>query len=702
MTNKQLPIILFLLLALSFSVKAQNQNKNWHFGIGLSINFNVLPLTIVQSNINVTEGASAVSDDNGQLLFYTSGHKIWNKNGVEMPNATGLLGNGPFNVPNVIGSGYRSVQIIKHPGNPKQFFVVSGDASEQPTRNLQYSIVDMTLDNGLGDVVPGQKNIQIMTNCSEHLSVFRGNDCNSYWLIARAENPQSARPLYAFKVDQNGFNNTPVISNPPSTLGSAGYDELYLLNDMETAVSINLGNVIAVKFDGNTGQFSNFQNVPNYIQGTGDLNGPFILSPDRTKMYIVEVYSSNVYQYDLNQIANPAAFLNSRTLAIAGHGNGNRFMNMRAGPDGHLYLLRRSYTVGVSSGIGRMTNANGPVGNTTYDYNFLNYQHPWGNYNMGYYTLGVNVESNPPADTVTNAAKDTLLCFNESVLLQSSIGNSGNYEWSNGSTQHSLSVAEPGTYWVRSFHNCRTTIDTFTVRKTSFTLQLPADTTICEGRSVTLDAYHPEIETYTWSTGAATASISVSQPGKYFVTATSGRCILSDTFKLSTQKAVLELSQGDTTICNTDPIEIIAKCNLLSTYAWSDGTQGPSIKPLATGTYSVTASNVCGEISKSVNINVVDCYCELWFPTAFSPNGDGLNDVFVPKIAQGCRFSNYKFKVYNRYGQLIFSTNQAGLGWDGTLKNRPSEQGVYYYKVEYVNYYTQASQVMSGSFSLLR
>jgi len=693
--------IFLLFLAIAATVLGQNQNKNWHFGIGISINFNVLPLTVVQSNIDVIEGAAAVSDDNGQLLFYTMGCKIWNKNGVQMPNATGLLGNGPFIGP-ISGSGYRSVQIIKHPGNPDQYYVVSGDAYEQPTRNLQYSLVDMSLDNGLGDVVPGQKNIQIMSNCSEYLSVFRGNDCKSYWLIARAENPQSARPMYAFKVDQNGFNNTPVISTPPSTLGSAGYDELYLLNDLETAVGINFGNVISMKFDGSTGFFSNFQQVPNYIPGVGELNGNFTLSLDRTKMYIVESYSSDVYQYDLNQIADPTAFLNSRTLAINGYGVGDRFTAMRAGPDGHLYLIRKNSSSALMSKITRMTNANGPVTNTTYDNNFLDYFHPWGAYTIGYFCLGVDVASNPPADTVQNPATDTLLCFDESVVLQSSIAHAASYEWSDGSNQRALTASAPGTYWVSSFYNCQTVIDTFIVRNTSFTLQLPPDTLICEGQSVILDAYHPAIETYTWNTGAATASVSVSEPGKYFVTATSGRCILADTFELSTQKAVLELSQGDTTICNTNPIEITAQCNLPSTYIWSDGTQGPTITPSTTGTYTVTASNVCGDISKGLDINIKDCYCELWLPTAFSPNGDGLNDVFVPKIAPGCSFSHYKFKVYNRYGQLIFSTNQAGLGWDGTMLNRAAEAGIYYYIVEYSNRYSDENKLYKGDISLIR
>lgn len=691
-----------LLLAMtSFHLWGQNQNKNWHFGIGISINFNVLPLTVTQSNINVIEGSAAVSDDNGQLLFYTMGSKIWNRNGVQMPNATGLLGNGPFNSP-VSGSGYRSVQIIKHPGNPNQYFVVSGDAYEQTTRNLQYSLVDMSLDNGLGDVVPTQKNIQIMTNCSEYLSVFRGNDCKSYWLVARAENPQTARPVYAFKVDQNGFNNTPVISSPPATLGSSGYDELYLLNDLETAVGINVWNVISIKFDGNTGVFSNFQPVQNSNTGVDEPNGNFTLSEDKTKLYIVESYSNNVYQYDLNLLSNPTAFLNSRSLAITGYGINDRFTNMRAGPDGHLYLIRKNSSSALNSRITRLTNANGPVTNMTYDNNFLNYQHPWGTYMLGYFTLGADVASNPPLDTIMNSPRDTLLCFEESATLQSSITNAPYYEWSDGSSQSSLQVAQPGTYWVKSSYNCQTVIDTFIVHNTSFTLQLPEDTAICAGKSINLDAYHPGIEHYSWNNGAASSSITVQEAGTYYVTATSGRCILSDTFKLSTIKAVLNINQADTTVCNTDPISITADCNLSSTYLWSDGTQGATITPAASGNYTVTASNICGEFSKSVSINVEDCYCELWFPTAFSPNGDGLNDVFGPKIAPGCSFSNYKFKVYNRYGQLIFSTNQAGLGWDGAHLNRTAEAGVYYYIVEYENRYSGVTKLYKGDLSLVR
>lgn len=688
-------IILFFLLTISFSARGQNQNKNWHFGSGISINFNVLPLSVVQSNIDVVESAAAVSDDNGQLLFYTSGHKIWNRNGAEMPNATGLLGNGPFSG-YIVGSGHRSVQIIRHPGNPDQYYVVSGDAYEQPTRNLQYSLVDMSLDNGLGDVVPAQKNIQVMNNCSEFLSVFRGNDCNSYWLIARAEQPASAKPVYAFKVDQNGFNPVPVISNPPPNLGTPGFDELYLLNDQETAVGVNKHNVIAINFDGNTGTFSNFQPVYSFMNSGGLANRAFALSLNRTKLYVIES-GVNVFQYDLDQIANPAAFSNSRTLAITD--TGSNFLNMRAGPDGHLYLLAR----GLSSKIARMTNADGPVSNTTYDNNFMEYMYPWMSPTaMGYYNLGTDVVSNPPPDTLYHPAKDTLLCFGESLVLQGSVTNAASYKWNDSSSQSTLTVSTPGTYWVRSVYKCQVTIDTIIVRNPAFTLQLPADTTICAGSSVLLDAYHPDFEAYSWSTGATTPSINISEAGKYFLTVKNGKCTLTDTFELNTQEAVLEISAGDTTICNTSFIELSATCNLPSTYTWSDGTQGAKITPSLTGSYTVTASNVCGTLSKSINITVKDCDCTLGFPTAFSPNGDGLNDVFVPKIVQGCHLSNYKFKVYNRYGQLVFSTNQAGMGWDGFQVNRAAEAGSYYYIVEYTDRYSGESKLHKGDLSLIR
>ncbi|GEM_PF-1438114 len=68
-------------------------------------------------------------------------------------------------------------------------------------------------------------------------------------------------------------------------------------------------------------------------------------------------------------------------------------------------------------------------------------------------------------------------------------------------------------------------------------------------------------------------------------------------------------------------------------------------------------------------------------PNAFSPNGDGLNDVFIPKLKLERAYSTFEFRVYNRYGQMVYNTANMNSGWDGTYKGRPQEKGVYFYKI---------------------
>lgn len=697
---KILCIICGFLPTLSF---AQGENNNWHFGFGMGINFNVLPLAVQQSQINVIESSAAVSDAQGQLLFYTMGCKIWDRNGVEMPNATGLLGNGPLYNGAPRGSGFRSTQIIKHPGNPNQYYVISGDAYEDQTYKAYYSLVDMSLNNGLGDVVPGQKNIQFMTNASEYLSVFRGNDCKSYWLIIRSEFGQP-KPVYAFKVDENGFHTTPVISYLPPQTGSAGYDQFLLLNDLSTAVSITFNEVLKAKFDGTTGQFVAFQTIPNYVAGQGEPNGNFALSTDRSKLYIVESYSSDVYQYDVNLLNNPTAFRNSRTLAITGYGVWNRFLSMRAGPDGNLYLLRTGmYGSANPSTIARFTNADQQVSAATvYTDNFLSYYQPWGNYNYTYMMMGSDVEVNPRADTVVNSVKDTLVCFADTLQLTAYDHNAAYYLWNDGTLGMTTTIRQDGTYWVYSTDNCRTLVDSFHVSFTDFDLALPEDTTLCEGKSITVDATHPGIDHYLWNDGDQNSIKNISRQGIYYVTATTGACSMSDTIRVSTIKPTVAILGNDTSVCNNDLIDVLATANPESSFTWNNGLQGAQIRPEQSGLYIVTATNVCGSFKDSIQIEVKDCICNVMMPNAFSPNGDGINDVFKPESSVGCNFMSYTMRVFNRYGQAVFYTDNADKGWDGYFNGAKAEAGVYMYTISYSNRYSKETKLIKGDIVLLR
>jgi gliding motility-associated-like protein len=99
------------------------------------------------------------------------------------------------------------------------------------------------------------------------------------------------------------------------------------------------------------------------------------------------------------------------------------------------------------------------------------------------------------------------------------------------------------------------------------------------------------------------------------------------------------------------------------------------------GIYSATVSNDCATIRDSIVVDYSDCECVLYAPDAFSPNADGVNDVFQPFACGDITFSS--LTVYNRWGELIFQTNSPPFTWDGTYKGEHCTTGVYVWRIDY-------------------
>lgn len=700
----RISVLFLFLLSCCFTYQlswSQGENMNWHYGKNVSVNFAQNPLVVNTSQLYTLEGCATVSDANGDLLFYTTGFKIWNKNGVEMPNATGLQGNGPLQPGQTLpaGSGYKSVQIIKHPGNPNQYFVVSGDPQELAVKKLYYHVVDMSLNAGLGDVVSGQKNIEIMSNVSEHLSVFSGTDCKSYWLIA-ATHGYSGQ-YYAFKIDATGFHNTPVINTLP--INFQGYKELFQAKDLHTAIGVTGTHLFTLQFDGINGTLTNFDTVSTVMGAPQYYNCAPGMSKDKSKFYFGNSSVSNLYQVDLNLLPNLSAVVNSRVEIIPPRPTFSFIYHLRAAPVGDkIYLIQSVYNSGSSQYISTLNNASQPAAQVVYTQDALPLFPPNFFSTSYYYTLGTDVVINPPSDTVFNRASDTLLCNRESYQLNCPNADAGQFLWSTGATSSGINVTQSGTYWVRSSNVCQMVYDTFHVSFVNPELTLPADTQLCAGKSLVIDAIAPGAETYLWNTGATDSRITVTEPGTYYVEVSQQGCKVSDTIHIEGLNAYVTILQNDTLICNNMPITVNATSNLESTFRWNDGTTGPVLNPSTSGQYIVTATNRCGDFSKSVNIEVVDCVCWAKVPDAFSPNGDGINDALRPMVAPGCNIQAFNFRIYNRYGQLVFTGIRPGQGWDGYFNGRPAENGTYMYQLEYTDIYSGKSTRTKGDITLLR
>ena len=95
-----------------------------------------------------------------------------------------------------------------------------------------------------------------------------------------------------------------------------------------------------------------------------------------------------------------------------------------------------------------------------------------------------------------------------------------------------------------------------------------------------------------------------------------------------------------------------------------------------------------------------NCACQFYIPNAFTPNGDGHNDVFLPKYQ--CLFINYELKIYNRYGQLIFVSRNAGNGWDGLFGGQQQPTGTYVWMLNYKDNLTGKEVRKNGTVVLIR
>lgn len=161
---------------------------------------------------------------------------------------------------------------------------------------------------------------------------------------------------------------------------------------------------------------------------------------------------------------------------------------------------------------------------------------------------------------------------------------------------------------------------------------------------------------------------------------------------------------NDTLLCSPASITLSAKEPYATSYLWQNGSTNDTQKIDSSGLYWVKLTDEYGCVkTDSINIKVQGCEnCRLFIPNAFTPNGDGLNDLF--EATPQCKYiglTSFDLRIYNRWGQLVFRTNDIHKGWDGIYKNQEVPQGVYIYVVKYSLLQNEPIQ-QHGTVTLLR
>lgn len=648
---------------------------------------------------------ASVCDREGNLLFYTDGTIVWSRNHMVMQNGFDINNNGnmapnTYYVEPVFGASTFNrdgVLIIPVPGSSHKYYIFSSPylylstfpLIQQWEGRIYCTVVDMEMANGLGAVDPAFRGIKIAEAEAGNLHAVTGEDCN-YWLLAY----HSSGSYHAFNITATGIDTIPVVS----TLSPLLSPNIFELNvsPNRRKVALAAGNEVQVcDFDPATGIFSNDQFI-------GGQQSRFVaFSPNSNLLYTSGIVG--LRQFDLTSMTFTLLSTNSMTgfefdspLKLAPDNKG--YYSYHSIVNGNLSIsaasIQQPDVVGTACQVGVLAT---PLPLLAESFQQLPNEVPILVY-----------------DTISSV-KEVALCFGRPALLDPGVTGT-DYHWMANTvgmtyvregtdTTSTLMATLSGKYAVQYYtaHPCLLHRDTFIVKPVYFPLYLGEDISSCNNTPVKLDAAVPGA-TYLWSDGSTGVSIQAKKTDRYWVEVTQSGCSAADTIDVVVTNLAQDLG-ADIILCleGGDPPAVLkALAPPGAGIRWSTGSTDEQIVVSDTGTYWVTVSQGGCEGVDSIHLDRQYCDCPILFPNAFSPNGDGKNDVFLPAFTESCPISSFKMQIYNQWGTMIFVSYKPDQGWDGYYNGQAADLGTYMYRVEMKLGLKEKVIAKSGDLLLLR
>ncbi|MDU8886098.1 T9SS type B sorting domain-containing protein [Yeosuana sp. MJ-SS3] len=428
---------LLAILLLNTILFSQNEASNWYFGYGAGIKFDIALNTsgsIDDGQLHTFEGCTSFSDEYGNLLFYTDGRIIRNSNHNVMLNGSGLLGD---------PSSSQSAIIVPKPEDDTIYYVFTVDNNLNNTNfGLNYSIVDMTLDGGLGAVT--NKNINLLSSSTEKLSaVFKDCITKSIWVVTMAslngDVVDSYDTYHAFEVSSAGVNPVSVKSqftfNNPIT-DARGYLKFSPDGKKMVSASVQRDALYLFNFNSFTGIVTNQQQL--FVDSSNDRpygvefsqNSQFLyvntyndykVSGTENDDYNPENHFAALFQYDItaSDIESTEYKIDERQLYRGA---------LQLGPDGKIYrALCTAYAIGLPY-LGVINNPNEPGEACNYVHNGINLTPNLSAQGLPQY---VQLPINTPIDIIRNGFEtaNLVLCEGDRYILKGENIPGATYTW---------------------------------------------------------------------------------------------------------------------------------------------------------------------------------------------------------------------------------------------------------------------------------
>lgn len=291
-----LRVFIFLI---TLSTYAQKEASFWYFGENAGLDFSSgTPVVLTDGKLNTREGCSTISDKNGQLLFYSDGTTVWNKNHEVMNYTGGIPANNLFGNP----SSTQSALVVPNPTDTNLYYIFTVD-DFGGDKGLNYYTVDISKNGGLGEITAGPVNLSDGKGSfwSEKVTAVQSDDCDAIWILSAVGNE-----FYAYKITSAGVDQAnPVVSTTNYSLRDRrGY----------LKVSPDGSKIALADFNGPTGNgfltLYSFNNTTGVVSSTfealsssGPDGAPYGIefSQQSNKLYSSHFDGTNnrVYQFDL-------------------------------------------------------------------------------------------------------------------------------------------------------------------------------------------------------------------------------------------------------------------------------------------------------------------------------------------------------------------------------------------------------------------
>jgi gliding motility-associated-like protein len=250
--------------------------------------------------------------------------------------------------------------------------------------------------------------------------------------------------------------------------------------------------------------------------------------------------------------------------------------------------------------------------------------------------------------------------------------------WGNGTTSNSLPVSATGMIYGTYFYlGCPISDSALVTVVEPPIIDLGNDTTLCTGEALNF-SFNEQI---TWNGSVLSSTYIANSSGLLTASYSDGVCVASDSVIISYLDPIVIPIGNNYTFCQGDTITLTATSPTAGYFLWFDGTELSTHPFFESGNYSVTVSNACETVSRDWNMEFEDCNIYVYIPNSFTPNNDGINDIWYPEING---WTEVETIVFDRWGQVVFTSENPNTPWVGEIRNGDyfAADGVYSYLIK--------------------